>query len=154
MSRETLTIKYLNAPRKDGESWNVKDDRGVQYYLNKDLEKKLTQGGTFDVQTEAKTSKTGRSYNIITEVYNGASTAPVGADSGKHATSATPVSLSAKDEMIFVCGIVNNWVRANSDKVPGPDLEDGLAFVTNAARGAWAKTFGGKREDLNDPIPF
>ena len=152
MPRDTITIKYLNAPRKDGESWNVKDDRGVQYYLNKDLEKKLTQGGTFDVQTEAKTSKTGRSYNIITEVYNGASIAPVGADSGKHTTAATPVSLSAKDEMIFVCGIVNNYVRANGGSMVGPDLEANLIFVTDAARGAWAKTFGGKKDDFNDPV--
>jgi hypothetical protein len=154
MSRETLTIKYLNAPRKDGESWNIKDERGVQYYLNKGLETKLTQGGTFDVQTEAKTSKTGRSYNIITEVYNGASTAPVGTDSGKHTTASTPVSLTNKDEMIFVCGIVNNWVRANGANVAGKDLEDSIVFVTESARRAWQKTFMGKQEDLNDPIPF
>ena len=154
MSRDTIQVKYLNAPRKDGDSWNVKDERGVQYYLGKGMERQLPQGGTFDVQWEAKTSKTGRSYNIITEVYNGASPAPVGTDSGKHSSQQAPVLLSNKDEMIYVCGIVNNWVRANGATVAGKDLEDSLAFVTHAARAAWAKTFGGKSEDPSDPIPF
>ena len=153
MSRETITIKYLNAPKEDGGSWNVKDERSVQYYLNKGLERQLTQGGTFDVQTEAKTSKTGRSYNIITEVYNG-KPVQAGADNGKASTSQAPVLLSNKDEMIYTCGILNNWVQANAGKISGPDLEASLVFVTNAARAAWAHTFGGKKEDPSDPIPF
>jgi hypothetical protein len=151
MSRDTITIKYLNAPRKDGESWNVKDERGVQFYLNKGLETKLTQGGTFDVQTEAKTSKTGRSYNIITEVYNGA-TVSAGPDNGKASTSHAPVALSNKDEMIYVCGVLNNYVRANGSSMVGPDFEGDLIHITNAARGAWARTFAAPKDDFNDPV--
>jgi hypothetical protein len=151
MSRDTITIKYLNAPRKDGESWNVKDERGVQFYLNKGLETKLTQGGTFDVQTEAKTSKTGRSYNIITEVYNGA-TVSAGSDNGKASTSHAPVALSNKDEMIYVCGIVNNYVRATGGNLVAQNLADALVHVTNASREAWARTFAAPKDDFNDPV--
>jgi len=151
MSRETITIKYLNAPKEDGGSWNVKDERSVQYYLNKGLERQLTQGGTFDVQTEAKTSKTGRSYNIITEVYNG-KPVQAGADNGKASTSQAPTLLSNKDEMIFVCGIVNNYVRANGGSLVGKDLADAIVHVTNASREAWSRTFAKPKDDFNDPV--
>jgi hypothetical protein len=64
------------------------------------------------------------------------------------------VQLTVKDEMIFVCGIMNNsMANANVNPVELTLVE--MIAMVNKAKQAWRNTFGKfqQADDMNDELP-
>lgn len=150
-----VKVQYLNEPKKHGDAWTIKTDEGKYIYIQPEMATKVRPGEVYDLDVEEKTSKTGRAYFSCHGF--AAANRPLENSTQNHRTanmtpataqSAAGGSFSSKDEMIFVCGFVNNWVRACAkDTAVGAVV---LTDLVNVAREAWANTFGnGGKNDIS-----
>lgn len=82
-------------------------------------------------------------------------TAPVAPYQGQSVIMATPPSPPKEDplpERIFVCGAMNASL-GNPNINPATLTEDQIVLMVKGFRRAFARTFGGRRDDATAPVP-
>lgn len=139
-----IKVQYVDPPKEGSQfsSWSVKDANGNRYYADAAVGQAIIRGEINEVEIVNGTSKAGKAFQKITKVITGGQqqlpkTAGQAAARvvGRHADDdPTP-------ERIYVCGIVNASIHSQQ-VIPTDPMA--LIAVTDAARSAWAATFGGK----------
>lgn len=143
-----IKVQYVDPPKEGSQytSWSVKDANGNRYYADAAVGQALVKGQVNEVEIVNGTSKAGKAYQKIIKVISGGQqrqpqTAGQAAARvvGRHSDDdPTP-------ERIYVCGIVNAAIHSQQ-VIPTDAMA--LIAVTDAARSAWAATFGGKNRAL------
>lgn len=141
----TVTPKFIDPPKEGKKNWRVKDANNEVWSIPANLKDKFTVGQPIDIAYE-DTSFQGKTFHMVKDARPAAaqSQAPAPQTNGHTAPHQNGNGHQAvnKDEMIFVCGALNNAL--NSGKVE-PSTVAMTAFV-NAARQTWAATFGDSGE--------
>lgn len=129
-----------------GNSWNVWGDKLHLYAM----------GQTYNITYEVNEFNN-KQFNVIKTVSPASGQPqPQRAVAQPPAQPQPPVGiqLSAKDEMIFVCGIMNNSV-GNSNVNPFELTTAELIGMMQKAQQVWRNTMGKQaRGDMDDEIPF
>ncbi len=134
---KTVQVKFVNAPKPGKKMGNIKlADNSIIYFYP---DKHTFAAGSYQVETEMQTWGD-KTVEVVKSVQAASS------GGGKYGTTDLTTA-----ERIYVCGILNAWVRR-------PDAEvtvNALVAVTNAAREAWGETFGEKpKDEMDESIPF
>jgi len=159
MSQATITIAGINPPEIGKKQGKVIDTEGNKWNVWGDKLHNYRMGVTYDVVYETNEFN-GKNFNVIKTVTpsNKAPTTKSGDDwpGSQPRQTQPPVQQSAspKDEMIFVCGIVNN-AMSNTNINPFEITLTELIAMVDKARSAWRNTLGKaqKADDLADEIP-
>lgn len=157
MPSTTITVQAKQSPAIGKKQGKIQDTEGNKWNVWGDKLQNYREGVTYDIIYETSEFE-GHHFNVI-KTANPASgptpqprTAPL-LQAGTHHTTQAP---SAKDEMIFVCGIINNSL-SNTNINPFELTATELIAMVNKARQAWRNTLGkaqGNDDDINDSIPF
>ena len=152
MNEITITVQYVNQPKPGRKTGTIKTTGGQYYNVWPDKLHLFQPGGTYKVTYESREHE-GVTYNTVKGaeiIAVGPQAAPVQSPAPtQQASQAAPApqiqapepfnrAVDPTPERIYVCGITNAWVRAH----PTDFNAVNLIAVTNAARQAWAETFG------------
>lgn len=161
MPNAVITARYVNPPQEGRPVGSVRDTSGAYWSVSPALLGLFTQNGTYEVQYEDRTSKTGKTFRAVTSVKTVSATS-----NGARPAPPQQQHDDGLAERIYVCGLLNAW--ASSGQVPpqvGP-----LDEATKIARAVWAANYGKKKlpqqqvsqqqqvaepdDDMNDEIPY
>lgn len=163
MSQDRITVAGITPPaigKKQGKvidtvgrSWNVWGDKLHNYQI----------GQTYDITYETNEFNNAK-FNVIRTLRpvqgpQPGEVIPVAEPRSvippRQSTSIAPPQANPKDEMIFVCGVINNSL-SNSNVNPFELTAAELITMVNKARQVWRNTLGNAqtRGDMDDEIPF
>lgn len=157
MPQATITIQAKQAPAIGKKQGKVQDMEGNLWNVWGDKLQNYREGVTYDIVYE-QSEFNGHMFNVIKTAN------PAAAGQMAHAMAANPArgqtpppqQATAKDEMIFVCGIMNNSL-SNANINPFELTATELITMTNKARQVWRNTLGksqSNNDDIDDSIPF
>lgn len=152
MNTATLTPKFIDPPQDGKKNYKVKDTNNVVWFVPPDTIGKMAKGTPCTVEYDVNNFN-GKSFNMVKGVVGQPQQSPTIPFPPAIPTVPTFVSADPTPERIYVCGIVNAHVGSSNRMVTVSEL----IAVTNAAREAWAATFGGQakpKADLDDDIPI
>lgn len=140
MNTATVTVAFVNPPKGTAKKGTIKGKDGAIYGVWADKLNQFQPGKTYQIEYETSEYQ-GKNYTTVkkwTEA-QAQQSAPAANGNGGGNGHSNP----AKDEMIFVCGALNNVLSAGQIK---PSQVEMTAFV-NAARATWRETFGAGHDD-------
>lgn len=145
MTMETIVVQYVNQPKPGKKMGSIKTRDGRYFGCWPDKLALFNPGGEYVVETE-----TTGDFTKIKGLANGNVPLTAVGQKGGAKYGATD---DATAERIYCCGILNAAVSGGHLPVSTASL----VAATNAARQAWAQTFGGKaasgHRDLEPPMP-
>lgn len=147
MNTETITAQFVDPPKPGKKLANVKTADGRRFGFDPS-KVSLQPGGTYTVQTSSREWQ-GKTYLNIEAVVGAP---PAAAQSAPRASGSNGYAKPTDDataERIYCCGIVNAAISSGSLTLSTASL----VAATNAARQAWAQTFGGKAQSYDDEPP-
>lgn len=155
MSQANITVAGITPPAAGKKQGDIIDTQGNKWKVWGDKLHLYQMGGSYSITYETNEFK-GQQFNVIKTVNPAApqqqprvqQPAPVqAAQQGQQFTS--------KDEMIFVCGVINN-AMGNSNINPFEITITEFISMVNKSRQAWRNTFGKSQSggDMDDEIPF
>lgn len=165
MPNATITVAGILPPGPGKKQGHVHDTEGNKWNVWHDKIQNFRMGVTYDITYE-QSEFNGAHFNVIKTANpsNGApqprqqqAAPPNDGWPGPAPRAPTPMAQqpSVKDEMIFVCGVINN---AMSNPNVDPFAVGAVEFVAmvNKARQVWRNTLGKSQAvgDMNDEIPF
>jgi len=164
MPSTMITVQAKQSPAIGKKQGKIQDTAGNLWNVWGDKLQNYREGVTYDIVYE-ESEFNGHTFNLI-KTANPAQAKPPG--------SVTPVAdprqviprndgwpgpqstlaANPKDEMIFVCGVVNN-AMSNTNINPFEITLTELIAMVDKARSAWRNTLGKsqKADDMNDQIP-
>jgi len=159
----TITVAGISPPGQGKKQGHVIDTQGDKWNVWGDKLHNYQMGVTYEI-TYDPSEFNGAKFNVVKTAKPLAATSGGGGGGGiPYTTSAprrveVPQSLpqpTAKDEMIFVCGVVNN-AMSNTNINPFEITLTELIAMVDKARSAWRNTLGKsqKANDMDDEIPF
>lgn len=161
-----ITVAEVHQPQPGKKQGKVIDQTGKVWYVWADKVNNYRPGSVWAIDKIKSSMFQGQMYNTIMDATPldsanpGLAAAPHGAPTQSYAPSPKPSavpqpSMTQKDEMIFVCGVVNN-LAGNQNNDPTAITAQTLIQWVNHARQAWRNTFGKVQadEDMDDQIPF
>lgn len=163
MSQTTITVADITPPEIGKKQGKITDTEGNRWNCWADKLQNYRMGVTYDIVYETNEFNN-KQYNVI-KTANPSNAAPrvaapkssddwPGPAPRQAPPSSQQVAPNAKDEMIFVCGIVNN-AMANTNINPFIITLTELIAMVDKARSAWRNTLGKAQNagDINDEIP-
>jgi len=139
--KATVTVDYVNPPKEGKRFGSIKSKDGVYYGVRQGQLGEFQKGGTYEIEYDEEQGRDGKIWKTVKAVKSASIT------SGNGGAKQIQRETSGKDaERIFVCGIVNNAVRAGK---LSPDDTEAVVHVIRAGRAAWGQTFG-----MSDEEPY
>ena len=135
MSTIKIAPKYVNAAGAGKKYGSVVHQDGVKYLVKQEHMGSFHKGVEIEVETRSEPWTNGTL--IASPVLGQQAPSPAPSNGNGHKANDAETA-----ERIYVCGIVNNWVQGAASR--GHITQEQLVTVTNAARGAYAATFGAK----------
>lgn len=162
MSQTTITVAGINPPELGKKQGKIVDTAGNKWNVWGDKIASYRMGVTYDIVYETNEFKDTK-FNVI-KTANPSNAAPQPARQaprssddwpGPQPSVAMPQHGNPKDEMIFVCGIINN-AMSNPNVNPFETTLTELIAMVDKARSAWRNTLGKsqKSDDMRDEIPL
>ncbi len=155
----TITVQAKQSPAIGKKQGKIQDTNGDLWNVWGDKLQNYREGVTYDIVYETNEFN-GHTFNVI-KTANPSNAAP-----GHVTPVADPRQViprpqpaiqqpNAKDEMIFVCGIINNSM-SNANVNPFEITLTELIAMVDKARATWRNTLGKSQraDDINDEIPF
>lgn len=157
MPQTTITVQAIQSPAIGKKQGKIQDTSGAMWNVWGDKIQNYREGVTYDVTYEEQEFND-RKYNLISKgtPSNAAPRLAAQPKSDGWPGPAPQISMTGtpKDEMIFVCGVVNN-AMSNTNINPFEITLTELIAMVDKARSAWRNTLGKsqKADDLADEIP-
>jgi len=163
MPAATITVQAKQSPAIGKKQGKIQDTEGKLWNVWGDKLGNYREGVTYDITYE-ESEFNDHKFNVIKTANpsnNKPSTGALPRDgwpgpSPRPGQPVAPIPLqpNAKDEMIFVCGVVNN-AMSNTNINPFEITLTELIAMVDKARSAWRNTLGRsqKADDMNDEIP-
>lgn len=164
MPQATITVQAKQSPAIGKKQGKIQDTTGSLWNVWGDKLQNYREGVTYDITYDEQEFNDKR-YNLITKgnPSNGSSAAPPIQAAHRGLAQPKPADgwpgpvtnqPNAKDEMIFVCGVINN-AMANANVNPFETTLTELIAMVDKARSAWRNTLGKSQRDheLNDDLP-
>jgi hypothetical protein len=158
---EIITVAHIEQPAPGRKQGTLIDTQGNKWKVWPDKLANYAPGNTYDITYKVNNFKGFESKVIENSVLKAAGPLLEGPQVKAPSTWLPPAPTNyTKDEMIFVCGIVNHAVGAGLTV-----SKANILGVTNAMREVWAETFAkapvkirskvesGVDPDFNDSIP-
>lgn len=135
MTTTKIAPKYVNAAGAGKKYGSVVDQDGTKYLVKQEHMGSFHKGVEMDIETRSEPWTNGTL--IASPAASAAPPSPAPSNGNGHSNG----NGNGKDEHIYVCGIVNNWVSTLQGRaVTAQDL----TLITNAARDAYRQTLGAK----------
>lgn len=155
MSQATITVAGITPPEPGRKQGKITDTEGNRWNCWADKLQNYRMGVTYEINYETNEFNN-KKFNVI-KTANPSNAAPRPAAQPKSDGWPGPqpsLAASPKDEMIFVCGVVNN-AMSNTNINPFEITLTELIAMVDKARSAWRNTLGKsqKADDMNDQIP-
>ena len=157
MNTAVITVQYVNPPAEGKKQGNIKTDSGDYYGVAPAMLGQFSKGGKYEISYESR-DYNGKTYHTVKTVKSLGGPAPSSGGGGGDD--------AAKQESIFVCGLMNALAGAGLIK----DITaENIALLTNNLRMGWRRGLvpAGKAAtsgmapkpaqpdpDLDDEIPF
>ncbi len=156
MPTATITVQAKQSPAIGKKQGKIQDTNGSLWNVWGDKLQNYREGVTYDITYE-EGEFNGHRFNTIKTAnpsIAGQQYVPTPA-AVRPAPPSAAIPPNAKDEMIFVCGIVNNSM-SNANINPFEITLTELTAMVDKARSAWRNTLGKsqKADDIGDEIPF
>ncbi len=167
MTAATITVQAKQSPAIGKKQGKIQDTNGDLWNVWGDKLANYREGVTYDIQYETSEFN-GHTFNLIKSANpsnNKPSTGALPRDGWPGPTgniaermqSGGPgfaIPPTPKDEMIFVCGVVNN-AMSNANVNPFETTLTELIAMVDKARSAWRNTLGKsqKADDMSDEVP-
>jgi hypothetical protein len=162
MPTAIITVAAKQSPAIGKKQGKIQDTAGGLWNVWGDKLATYREGVTYDITYEEgefnghrfNTIKTANPSNVGGQQYTpNPPERPAAAP--RQAVQNAIIPPNAKDEMIFVCGIVNNSM-SNTNINPFEITLTELITMVDKARSAWRATLGKSqsRNDMDDSIPF
>ena len=133
MQTAQVTVAYVNEPQKNPNYGSIKSADGIYYGVHKSKLHLFNKGQTYNI-VYTTNEKGYHSFKEFAAPTPSASPPPAHAANG------------SRDEHIFVCGIVNNAIRAGT-------LTLGVAEIAHAIRVARSAYKSGFTSGLDEELP-
>lgn len=157
MNNASITIAQVLLPEPGKKQGKVIDTLGNKWNVWADKLQNYRIGVSYDIKYE-ENEFNGKTFSVI-KTANPSNNPPAHpARAAQKPTDGWPGPIlqqpNAKDEMIFVCGVVNN-AMSNTNINPFEITLTELIAMVDKARSAWRNTLGKsqKADDLADEIP-
>ena len=154
----TITVAGITPPAIGKKQGHIIDSAGSKWNVWGDKLQNYRIGGTYEI-TYDQNEFNGKTFNVIKSANpsNAAPSQPSRVEQKPADGWPGPIQQqpSAKDEMIFVCGVVNN-AMSNTNINPFEITLTELIAMVDKARSAWRNTLGKsqRRDDMDDGIPY
>lgn len=165
MTQATITVAGIHPPGIGKKQGHIIDTTGGKWNVWGDKLHNYREGVTYDITYEVNEFN-GAQFSVIKSVRpSNAAPGPQpqrqndgwpGPQPRQASAPSAQVAFSPKDEMIFVCGIINNSL-SNTNINPFEITPIELIDMINKARQAWRNTLGkaqSNNSDMNDEIPL
>ena len=140
MKTATVNVRFVNQPSEGKKKGTIKTNDDQIFGVWPDKLAEFQAGGTYEIEYEENDFK-GKTYRTVKSVKAASVT------SGNGGAKQIQRETSGKDaERIFVCGIINNAVRAGK---LSPDDTEAMVHVIRSSRSVWSQTFG-----MSDEEPY
>ena len=149
MQTAQVTVAYVNEPQKNPNYGSIKSADGIYYGVHKSKLHLFNKGQTYNIVYTTNE----KGYHSFKEFVGGPSLSVfVPASTNTPAAPGYAANGSNRDEHIFVCGVVNNAIRAGTLPLGVSEI----AHAVRVARSAYKSGFtSGLDEELpDDHIPF
>jgi len=158
MSQAQITVAGITPPGIGKKQGKIQDSVGNSWNVWGDKLQNYRMGVTYDITYDTNEFN-GKTFNVIKTANPANPNAQAGqvaaAPQAQQRAAQAMAAPSARDEMIFVCGIINNAL-ANANVSPFELTPTELIDMTNKARQVWRNTLGKVQaaDDMGDEIPF
>lgn len=155
MPNAVITVAGITPPGVGKKQGKVSDTTGGVWNVWGDKLHLYRMGVSYDITYEDGEFN-GRHFKTI-KTANPTNAAPAQATPQPQQHTAPPPSNQNKDEMIFVCGALNNAL-SNPNAMPFELTAIELATFVKKIRQVWRATIGNSQQssddDMNDSVPF
>lgn len=154
MSDVVITVASKVPPSAANKPGRIVDTTGKQWdaweaYPN------LIEGQSYILKKIKTRQWNNKTFFTIIEAMPMVSAPQTGVPPGTFIPTPPPMPPYTKDEMIFVCGGLNN-ILSNPNTDPGQLKAENVIEYVNGLRRAWRNTFGKTQQsaEMNDEIPY